>query len=268
MNKKRLVLIKLGGSLITDKHKAFCAKRGVIARVAREIKKSLSPDFDLIIGHGSGSFGHTVASKYQTQKGIINKNSVWGLSLVADAAITINRIVISEFLKAKLPVVSFAPASFLVAKDKKLNKVFVRQIETSLKIGIIPVVYGDIVLDINRGFCIFSGETTLDILAKTLKNHYQKVTVVLCGDTDGVLDVQNKTIERINQKVFKKFSAVIGQSAGVDVTGGMFHKVKTSLDLASKFGIETHIINGRTSQKLKNVLSGKDRNNTTMILGN
>ncbi len=262
---KDLILIKLGGSLITDKNKPFCAKREVIRRLAKEIKSALSPKYDLIIGHGSGSFGHTVASKYQTQKGIINKDSIWGLSLVADAAIQINRIVVDEFLKAKIPVVSFAPASFITAKDQKLDKILTSQIKNSLKIGSIPIIYGDIVMDSQQGFCIFSGETTLDILAKKLMQDYKNVWVILCGDTNGVLDPKGQTVPKINKQNFAKISAGVGGSASTDVTGGMLHKVKTSLDLASNFGIKSYIINGKTPNKLKEILMGKNSQDVTLI---
>lgn len=262
---KDLILVKLGGSLITDKNKPFCARRDVIKRLAKEIKSSLSPQYDLIIGHGSGSFGHTVASKYQTQRGIINKESVWGLSLVANAAIQINRIVVDEFLKAKLPVVSFAPASFITVKEQKLDQILIDQIKNSLKIGIIPLVYGDIVMDSKRGFCIFSGETTLDILAKKLMHGYQNIWVILCGDTNGVLDTNGQTISQINKQNFAKISAGVGESTSTDVTGGMLHKVKTSLDLASSFGIQSYIINGKTPDKLKEILMGKRSRDITLI---
>lgn len=263
--KKQLILIKLGGSLITDKNSAFYAKKKVISRLAHEIKDSLSDKFDLIIGHGSGSFGHVVASKYQTQDGIVNKNSIKGLSLVADAAIQINRIVIKSFLDAELSVISFAPVSFITASNQKLNKILVNQIIMCLKIGVIPVIYGDVILDDKQGFCIFSGEKTLDILAKSLKNDYQSVKIILCGDTNGVYDSDGKTISKIDTSVFKKLASNIKGSGGIDVTGGMIHKVETSLKLATHFGIETRIINGKSLGKLKRILLKNEVKNTTLI---
>jgi isopentenyl phosphate kinase len=266
--KKGLILIKLGGSLITDKNKPFYARKKVIDRLAHEIKSSLSDKFDLIIGHGSGSFGHVVASKYNTQNGIRSKDSIRGLSLVADAAIQINRIVVQSFLKAELPVVSFAPASFMTAFSQKLDKFLIKQIEISLKIGIVPVIYGDIILDTKQGCCIFSGEKTLDILAKFLKDKYKSVKIILCGDTNGVLDAKNNTIPKINAKILKEVFSSIGVSGGTDVTGGMIHKVESSLKLASDHGIETRIINGKTVGKLKDVLFRGNVENTTLITKN
>jgi len=107
---KELILIKLGGSLITDKSKPYSARNSVINRLAKEVKSALkTKKARIIIANGSGSFGHSAASIYKTQEGIINKNSLKGFSVVADAAIQINRIVINEFLKFGLPVVSFSP---------------------------------------------------------------------------------------------------------------------------------------------------------------
>lgn len=263
--KKQLVLIKLGGSLITDKNKSFCARKQVISRLSREIKDSSSGKFDLIIGHGSGSFGHIVASKYNTQNGITDKESIMGLSLVADAAIQIDRIMMQAFLKIKLPVISFAPASFLTAASQKLDQFLIKQIEIALRIGVIPVIYGDIILDEDMGCCIFSGERTLDILAKHLKDNYENVRIILCGDTNGVYDENGKTISKINTRVFKKLASSIKGSGGTDVTGGMIHKVETSLKLANDLGIETLIINGLEPEKLKSVLCRNEEANTTLI---
>ena len=222
----------------------------------------------MIIGHGSGSFGHVVASKYQTQDGIVNKNSIKGLSLVADAAIQINRIVMKSLLNAKLSVISFAPASFLTATSQKPSNLLIEQIKISLKIGIIPIIYGDIILDEKQGCCIFSGEKTLDILAKSFKDDYRSVKIILCGDTNGVYDAKDKTISRIDATIFKKLSSSIKGSSGIDVTGGMIHKVESSLKLATDFGIETRIINGKSMGKLKRVLLDNEVRDTTLITNN
>ena len=61
------MLLKLGGSVITDKTQPFTARTDVIERLAREIKNALDErgdDLQLIIGHGAGSFGHPLAEKY------------------------------------------------------------------------------------------------------------------------------------------------------------------------------------------------------------
>ena len=245
---KKLILIKLGGSVITDKGKPFTAKPGVIKRLAKEIKtarEKLGKDTLFLIGHGSGSFGHTTASKYQTQKGLINKDSIKGFSLTSETAVDINRIVLKELLRVGVPAVSFSPMSFTYS-----NKIFLEPILRSLELGFVPLVYGDVVFDIVKGFTIYSAEKTLSILAKKLRKDYKILKIIECGDTDGVYDQKGKTIPEINSKNFKKVNKWITGSKSTDVTGGMIHKVEESLRLSKETNIKTLIINGNKKGSL------------------
>ncbi len=255
--KQKLILIKLGGSLITDKSQAFTAKEEVIKRLAGEIKSALK-NFKgkILIGHGSGSFGHSVANQYQTQKGIINSKSVEGFPLVADAARKINEIVIDIFLAKKLPVVSFSPLSFLFTDNRKLQSKLLTPISKSLEVGLIPVIYGDVIMDEKMGFCIYSGEKSLNVIAQELNETYD-ITIIYCGETDGVYDASGETIAKINPKNFKDFKKNIGGSASTDVTGGMLHKVEESLEIARQLGIKTLIINGTIKRNLQKAILGK-----------
>lgn len=261
-----LILIKLGGSLITDKKRSFHAKESVIRRLAKEIKeakKSISGK--IIVGHGSGSFGHIVAAKYQTQKGIINKKSVLGAAFVEDVAVQLNRIVIKNFLKAGLPVFSFSSGSFIIAKDQKPEKFFLKAVLQGLHLGFVPVVYGDVVLDLKRGFGIFSTEKVLNILASNLKKHFKALRIIHCGDTDGVYDEKGRTIPLITKDSFSKFKKAIGVSKTIDVTGGMLHKVEESVKLVEKIGVESVIMNGNVPDGLKQVLLGKKKKGITIV---
>jgi len=254
---KELILIKLGGSLITDKSKPYSARNSVINRLAKEVKSALkTKKARIIIANGSGSFGHSAASIYKTQEGIINKNSLKGFSVVADAAIQINRIVINEFLKFGLPVVSFSPLSFIIASEKNPRKLFIEPLINALNLGLIPVIYGDVVIDYKRGFCILSGEKTLTILAKKLKSDYTKIRIIYCGDTDGVLDKYGKTIPLINDSVFNKIRKDVKGSKAIDVTGGMLHKVQESL-ISAKIGTKILIINGMRINELEKAILEK-----------
>lgn len=245
---KNLVLVKLGGSVITDKTKPFTARVDVINRLAKKIIKYKNKNTDLIIGHGSGSFAHTPASKYQTQKGIVDKNSVWGFCLTADAAIEINRIVIKEFLKLDIPVVSFAPLSFIYHQ-----KVIVDHIKNAMGVGLTPVIYGDVIMNNKQGFEIYSGEKTLDILANKLSKSYKKITIIYYTDTSGVYDDKGKTIPLITPKNFTDIKKFLTGSKNVDVTGGMVHKVEESLTFVKKLNAEVYIMNGLREGKVTKI---------------
>lgn len=248
-----MILVKLGGSLITDKTKPFTARTRTIRRLARELKsfldkQSLSSnknDTLIILGHGSGSFAHIVAAKYG--KGRLNA------TMVHDAAAQLNRIVVRQFLKIGLPVVSIAPSSFIAAEGGKAVKFFSEPIQLILSQGMIPVVYGDVVWDKKLGSSIFSTEKVFSAVAESLDYRVQRV--VQCGITDGVL-IDGKTIKSITTKNFNRLKSEIGGSAGVDVTGGMLHKVEQGLNLA-KQGIPSIIINGERLGELLRVLEGK-----------
>lgn len=254
----KLILLKLGGSLITNKNKVFTAKDAVIRRLGKEIKSCL-PSFKgkIVIGHGSGSFGHTVAAKYKTQEGIINPKSKIGFPLVAEAARRINTIVINNLLKEGLKVISFSPLSFISSHNGKTKKCFLDSIKRGITLGFIPVIYGDVILDEGkRGFGIYSGEKSLNLLGSDLKGKYD-ITIIYVGDTNGVYDEKDKTIAKITPKTFKVFKKAITGSKATDVTGGMLHKVEESLLMAKKYGIKTIIINGKRKDNLKKAILGK-----------
>lgn len=240
---EKLILIKLGGSVITDKSKPFVARLGVIKRLIREIVQAKKVyKGKILIGHGGGSFPHTVAAKYKTQEGIVNKDSIKGFSLTADAAVKINRIV----------------------KDGKPLVVLTPQIIKALEIGLLPVVYGDVIMDETTGFCIYSGEKTLDLLASELSKYYKVDKIIMVGDTDGVWDKGGKTIVKITPQNFSGIKKSLSGSRATDVTGGMLHKVEESLNLARKENISTVIINGKKKGNLMKAIVGKDVVSTTI----
>jgi len=55
-----MILIKLGGSIITGKAEYRAFNKDTVSRLADEISRS---DKDVIIVHGAGSFGHIIAKE-------------------------------------------------------------------------------------------------------------------------------------------------------------------------------------------------------------
>ncbi len=259
---KKLLLIKLGGSLITDKSSDYTARPEVIARLAREIKSAEKNfDGDIILAHGSGSFAHTPAAKFKTKDGLTDRQSFAGLPLVADAAVQINRIVIQHFLAEKLPAVSFSPASLFLTRSQKISSTHLAPVLHALHLGYLPILYGDIIFDLKQGFCIYSSEKTLALLATKLAKKYSQINLLFCGDSDGVYDDRHQTIPTITPKSFTRLKKFITGSAKTDVTGGMLHKVEESVALAKK-GIETLIIDGQKPGELKRAILGQKHTGT------
>jgi len=257
---KKIILIKLGGSLITDKTKPFTAREAIIVDLVRQIKEALllRKDINLIVGNGGGSFPHYPAVKYQMQQGIKKESQKIGFALVQDAAARLNRIIVKHFLEQKLIAVSLSPSSFLIAKGGKVKKIFLSPLEGLISLNLIPVIYGDIVYDEKQGAKIFSTEELLTIISfNLLKKGYFIEKVIHNGLTCGVLDENGNTIEKITKKNFNQFKAAIKKAKGYDVTGGMLHKITQSLELA-KYGVRTLIINGVESKDvLKKAILGE-----------
>lgn len=255
---QHLILIKLGGSLITDKSKALTPRMDVIKRLGKEIRDAQKgTKAKILLAHGQGSYAHIPAAKYKTQLGNINKNSVKGFSVVADMATWPNRILIKEFVNLGIPAVSFSPLSFVFSNNQKLDTVFTKQIEKALEIGIMPVIYGDVIMDSKMGFCIYSGEKTLDLLALKLSKNYKIEKIIMAGDTDGVYDKNGKTITKITTSNFISIKDVLGGSKSIDVTGGMLHKVEESLELVKKLDTQVCILSGLSRGNLKKAILGK-----------
>ncbi len=255
---KNLILIKLGGSVITDKSKEYFVREENISRLAREIKVA-SKKFSgkIIIGHGAGSFAHTPASLYKTKEGIINDKSLFGMCVTEEAARVLNSIVIKKCISEGLPVFPFSPASFLISDAKVCLKSYFDPVKKALQLGVIPVVYGDVVVDKTIGCTIFSTEKILSILAHELQKDY-KIKIIYVTDVDGVYDEKGKVIPEISNKNFKSLKSSIIGADGVDVTGGMLHKVEEALKLAKDTGIKTLIVNGKKPGLLKKaILEGK-----------
>lgn len=251
-NGRKIILIKLGGSVITDKNIPYVARLDVIRRLARELKRIKDTSF--VLAHGSGSFGHTSAQKYGGKKGYKSK---WGVAKVARDAMEINRLVMDIFIEEGLPAISLRPMSMMLADGGKLKKDLFEIVEKVINQGLIPVVYGDVIVDNKWKTTIYSGETALNEIGMYLLRHGFKVDkIIQAGETNGVYDQKGKTIPLINKKDWDKIKKCLFENKRADVTGGMEYKIENALNIA-KIGINTLLINGNRVNELSNAILGK-----------
>lgn len=247
---KKLILVKLGGSVITQKNKEYAFKPEDVKRLAQEIRKSGK---QVVIAHGSGSFGHTSAKKYGGMNGYKN---LWGIARVAYDAMEINKLVMEVLINEKVPAVSFRPASMIVTSKSKISKVFFEPVFEALGQGLTPVIYGDVIWDKIQKSTIYSGEKNLGVLAEYLVKKGIKISKIIeVGITDGVYDENGKSIPEINKENFKDIQKLLFKNKN-DVTGGMEHKIEEAL-MVGTLGIPTVIINGTVKNNLLNALQGK-----------
>ena len=144
-----LIFLKLGGSLITDKTRPYTPRPEKLDLLAAEIASALkeNPDLQLVLGHGSGSFGHAAASRYNTRLGV-SGNAAWrGFAEVWYQASALNRLVLEALVRARLPAVTLSPVASVTARDGKISSWNLSPIQAALSNGILPVIHGDVVFD-------------------------------------------------------------------------------------------------------------------------
>jgi isopentenyl phosphate kinase len=227
-----LIFLKLGGSLITDKRIAGHFHAETVQRAAREIAaaRRADPELQLVIGHGSGSFGHVAAQKYGTANGVHTAEDWRGFAEVATAARALNALVMETLHAADLPVFGVQPSASAECHNGELRTLALTPIKAALHHGLVPVIYGDVALDKVRGAAIVSTEALFFYLAEYL----HPARILLLGETEGVYDAAGKITPRITPRTLEHFADVLGGSHGTDVTGGMAGKVRTMTALVER----------------------------------
>lgn len=238
-----ITFVKLGGSLITDKRGENAFRSEAAARVAGELARALAdrPTLQLLIGHGSGSFGHVAARKYGTMAGVRTPDQWRGFAEVAAAAAELNHLMTRCLIDAGIPVWRIQPSASAHCKDGVIANMAVEPVHAALEHGLVPLVYGDVALDDVRGGTIISTETIFFYLAR----HVPVSRIFLLGEVDGVLDDHQTVIPKITTETLPQIEGLLGGSHGTDVTGGMETKVRDMVSLAQVVpGLQIRIFNG------------------------
>lgn len=248
-----MFIIKLGGSVITDKNKPNQFKPQIVTRLAKEIKQA---NQQLILIHGAGSFGHILAKQYNLNQGIKEESQLIGFAQTHAQVQQLNNLILTIFHEQQLPIISLPPHALLQLKNHKPYKFETNIFEHYLNHGFIPVTFGDVVLDRSLGFSICSGDLLIQLL--TQKFHPTKTIFVI--DEDGLYTenpkqnpnatlIKKATIEDLN-----KLKTTANKHA--DVTRGMEGKLQTIQNVA-QMGIDTVLVNGNIEKRLYNILTGK-----------
>ncbi|MEK6256458.1 MAG: isopentenyl phosphate kinase [Chloroflexota bacterium] len=253
-----LQFLKLGGSLITDKSIPSTPRLDVIARLAAEIAavKEKEPNLQIILGHGSGSFGHVPAKKYGTRNGVKTMQQWSGFTQVWWQATSLNRLVIEALQNAGILAIAFPASAGAITKSGRLTNWNITPLLAALEAGMLPVVFGDVAFDNQIGGTILSTEDIFEYLAAKLNPS----RVLLAGLEQGVYsDYPERTnlIPTISPQNIDEISAFLGGSAATDVTGGMDSKVNQMLNLVEKFPFtQVCIFSGNEADNVKNALLG------------
>ena len=252
-----VLLVKLGGSLITDKRVPRTPRHAEIERLAGELAAGLPAaagrGLAVVLGHGSGSFGHVAAARHRLAGGLTGPDQLAGIRETQAEAAGLHRLVLDALAAAGLAPYSIAPSSAAVAEGDVVH-LFAEPVALALAAGLLPVLYGDVVMDRRRGVAICSTERAFVALAGALPAHGWRVAEAFwLGDTAGVYDGAGRTVAEI---VPGGAAVAAGGAAGTDVTGGMAHRLETALELARR-GVASRLADGAVAGLLGALLAGE-----------
>jgi len=230
-----MILIKLGGSIITNKEKPLSVRRKTINNLAKSLKKINEP---MIIVHGGGSYGHYWSVKYNMHSKE-KKYDLRGVAIVKNSMIELNKIILDSLLKNKLNPYCLPPTDFM-SGNKPISKK-VKEIEKIAKSGLIPVTYGDALWYGQKKTYILSGDKVMTHLAKILR---PRLCIFVLNEDGLYSDLKSKKL--IYELRDKRH--LISENK-MDVTGGMTRKVEEALKI-SKIGMNVFFVNGNKPERI------------------
>ncbi|MEF8835742.1 MAG: isopentenyl phosphate kinase [Candidatus Thermoplasmatota archaeon] len=241
-----MILIKLGGSVLTDKEEPYSFKTRIAKRLLKEIDESSVDEY--IIIHGGGSFGHPGAKKYNLNEKE-PKRSIEGLSKVQLDMRRMNNRILELMHNQNMWGVSIPGGLVTTFEDGNLEETNIDIFKRYLSLGAVPVGFGDVAMDTEREVTICSG----DDLILGLSSLADKAVFVT--DVDGIYKEGDlvKTFERdmlpLKEDDFSRTEKT------VDVTGGMNKKVEKIFNISEE--CETHIVNGEKVGRLRKILDNE-----------
>jgi len=266
-NEKKLYIIKLGGSAITEKKTGkFIVKKEKIRKIAKEIKKAQKKkDFQLIIVHGAGTFGHKIVSEYGIANGVKTKKQIEGFKKTKKSMRRLCKQIAKILKQNGIKAVPAQDKANIIQHNKKMVKLNLEGIKTILQSGKVPILHGDMVKDTAIGASVISGDTIIAMLANKLN-----ATKVFYGtDVNGIYDSdprknkKAKLIKEINNSNIKKVLKMTTGANAIDVTGGMKGKLEEIRKNIK--GIECFVFNLQNEKNINKLLLEKKTKCTKII---
>jgi len=253
-HKRRTVLIKLGGSVITDKRRAFKPNCRSMHRVARQLARRKER---LVLLNGAGSFGHIPVKRYRLDEGF-NRRKIGKFARTKLQLLRLQEILMSILCRHGVPVVPLNPSSFMMARSGRLYRADLAPICEFLDLGFVPLFGGDLVPDLKQGWRVVSA----DQMASWIAPRIGASMIVYGTDVDGLYSSDPNMVadaELIESIPCREVRSVAESALGSrmpDVTAGMRGKMLEA-ERAAKRGVEVVIMNLTRPERLHPILDGK-----------
>lgn len=242
-----IIVIKLGGSVITNKKTTGKLRSKVISELGEQILGLVKLGHKIILIHGAGGNIHKLAKKYNLQNGAQSRQQIIG-ALEIQNEISILQSKVSGILQSQaLPIFPLQTSSLFEFKNRNLKLLNRGLIDKILDHKAIPLLTGSMVPDDHKKWSILSGDNLAIFLAKL----YHSKQIYFLTDVDGFL-VQDPELMRL--VVVPKLSASELQQQiaayknyqAQDATGEMIGKLTVVLqkpkhtEIIIRNGLKTH----------------------------
>ena len=255
------LILKIGGSVITDKEKPLTIDRGSIEAIAMEIDEAYREGSrKIVLIHGGGSYGHYVVKKLIESKGAIDEE---GFSEVTWWMNELNRELVMMLRGRGLPAISIPPHSIFHEKNDGSLGYYLEPLVTMISRDLVPVLYGDAIVSGKSRYSILSGDTIAWVLSLELGCR----KVLFATNVDGVFDRDPskpgaKLLKEL--RVSRDMVVLDSSSSRYDVTGGMRRKILEGLEPLRR-GVRALIFNGRGRGNIYRALRGYEDVGTVVI---
>ena len=274
MAEKKTTILKLGGSLLTDKSTPYTLRKNRLRAISLEIKECIDLGLieNLVLIHGVGSYGHPPVLKYNLHEGFKDKKQLIHLSETQKIVNNYRNIITQSLFDVGIPINLMHASSMIVGKKMIIAEYMLKSLKGYLSLGMVPLIGGDMIYDEIMGFSVCGGDQLATLLARELN-----VDRLIFGtDVAGVYDYDPKTnpdailfkeikIDKIEQILQEMDESTISDASGK--MKGKLHSIVSCQDLIES-GLEVFIITMMENDNLKALLNGQPFRGTKIITKN
>jgi isopentenyl phosphate kinase len=225
-----LTVIKLGGALLTEKRQPFTLRPSVLAQVAGEVRACQEAGLiqRLVLVHGVGSFGHPPVLAHQLHKGFQSPAQLIHLSDTQNRVMHLRMAVAEAFHAAGVAVSTLLPSSCMGASGANLHSSYLEGVRGFLGLGMVPLLGGDMLVDDQMGFCVFSGDKIAVELALALGASRLILATEVAGvyDRDPLRFPEARLIPRLQLSQEAESGPELDSLAQVDASQAMMGKLQ------------------------------------------